>query len=64
MLTGGGSLLAGMDKLMQEKVGVDVFVAEDAISCVAIGTGRYIEQLDSGRVQEQGRTNERKRKLF
>lgn len=50
VLTGGGSLLAGFDKLMQEKIGVDVFVAEDAISCVAIGTGRYIEQLDSGRI--------------
>ena len=52
VLTGGGSLLAGMDKYMQDKIGVDVFVAEDAISCVAIGTGRYIEQLDSGRIQE------------
>jgi len=50
VLTGGGSLLAGLDKLMQEKIGVEVFVAEDAISCVAIGTGRYIEQLDSGRI--------------
>ena len=38
------------DKLMQDRIGVDVFVAEDAISCVAIGTGRYIEQLDSGRI--------------
>ena len=67
VLTGGGSLLAGMDKLMQDKIGVDFFVAEDAISCVAIGTGRYIEQLDSGRIkdpraQEQNRANDRKRR--
>lgn len=50
VLTGGGSLLSGLDKMMQEKTGVEVFVAEDALSCVAIGTGRYIEQLDSGRM--------------
>lgn len=55
VLTGGGSLLAGMDKLMQDKIGVDVFVAEDAISCVAIGTGRYIEQLESARPRENDR---------
>ena len=43
VMTGGGSLLYGLDKLIQQKTGIHAMVAEDAVSCVAIGTGRYIE---------------------
>ncbi|MPN16844.1 MreB-like protein [bioreactor metagenome] len=43
VMTGGGSLLYGLDKLIQSKTGINAMVAEDAVSCVAIGTGRYIE---------------------
>ncbi len=45
-MTGGGALLYGLDKLMEEKTGVPVHVAENAISCVAYGTGKALENLD------------------
>ncbi|MBQ4347187.1 MAG: rod shape-determining protein MreB [Firmicutes bacterium] len=47
VLTGGGSLLYGLDKLIKSKTGINTIVAEDAISCVAIGTGKYIEYITS-----------------
>ena len=46
-LTGGGCLIAGLDKLLQEKLGINVMVAEDAISCVALGTGKALDNLDA-----------------
>jgi rod shape-determining protein MreB len=39
-LTGGGALLYGLDKLISVKTGLPCYVADDAISCVAIGTGK------------------------
>lgn len=39
VLTGGGSLMHGMDQVMSEETGVPVQVAEDPVSCVAIGAG-------------------------
>lgn len=45
VMTGGGSLLRGIDQVISRETQMDVFVADDAISCVAIGTGRYVEQL-------------------
>ena len=39
----GGSLLYGLDKLIQERTGTNVMIADEAISCVAVGTGKYIE---------------------
>ncbi|WP_079412189.1 rod shape-determining protein [Alkalithermobacter paradoxus] len=53
VMTGGGSLLWGLDKLIQERTGIKVHVAEDAISCVAKGTG---EALNSLAVLEKGGT--------
>ncbi|MCQ2911829.1 MAG: rod shape-determining protein, partial [Clostridia bacterium] len=46
ILTGGGALLYGLDKLIQEKSGIDTVIADDATSCVAIGTGKYVEICD------------------
>ena len=46
-MTGGGSLVDGLDKLLQEQTGINVMIAEDAISCVAIGTGKALDNLDS-----------------
>lgn len=46
VLTGGGAILQGMDRLISEQTGVPVFLAEDPIACVAIGTGKVLEHLD------------------
>lgn len=61
VMTGGGSLLYGLDRLIKEKTGINAIVAEDSISCVAIGTGRYIEFMADG---VSGQQPTRKRKLF
>ncbi len=45
-MTGGGALLDGMDRYLSEKTKVPCYVAEDAVSCVAIGTGKALEDLD------------------
>ena len=46
-MTGGGCLVDGLDKLLSEKTGINVMVADDAISCVALGTGKALDNLDS-----------------
>jgi len=46
VMAGGGSLLNGLDKLISKRTGIPVYVAEDAISCVAIGTGQALEYID------------------
>ncbi|NLM15521.1 MAG: rod shape-determining protein MreB [Clostridiaceae bacterium] len=45
VLTGGGSLLYGLDRMLSAKIGVDVVVADDAVSCVAIGTGKALGMM-------------------
>ena len=45
-ITGGGGLVNGLDKLLEEKTGIPVMVAEDAQSCVAIGTGKALEHIE------------------
>jgi rod shape-determining protein MreB len=47
VMTGGGSLLRGLDVLLQERLKLSVHIAEDAISCVAIGTGKALEEIDA-----------------
>ena len=47
VMTGGGSMLYGLDKLIKEKTGINAIIAEDPISCVAIGTGKFIEYQSS-----------------
>lgn len=46
IMTGGGALLDGLDKLIEEVTHVPVYVAEDSVSCVAIGTGKMLEYAD------------------
>jgi len=41
-MTGGGCLVYGLDKLIQEKTGINVMIAEESVSCVAIGTGKAL----------------------
>jgi len=45
VMTGGGSLLYGLDKLIQDRTKLPCYVADDAISCVAIGTGKALEDM-------------------
>lgn len=42
LMTGGGSLLWGLDKLIAKRTGISVYIADDAISCVAKGTGEAL----------------------
>ena len=43
MLTGGGALLQGLDEVLRDETGLPVTVAEDPLTCVALGTGRALE---------------------
>lgn len=45
ILTGGGSMIAGLDKLLIEKTGIHVYLADDPLSCVARGTGASLDNL-------------------
>ena len=47
VMTGGGSLVSGFDKLVEARTGIHTVIAEDAISCVAIGTGKSLESLNN-----------------
>jgi rod shape-determining protein MreB len=42
-MTGGGSLLNNLDLVLREATKLPVFVAEDALSCVALGCGKVLE---------------------
>src|SRR5665213_1887700 len=43
VLTGGGSLLANLDTVLRNETGLPVSIADDPLSCVALGTGRVLE---------------------
>ena len=45
VLTGGGSLLRGLEDLISTKTGINTITAEEPMTAVAIGTGRYVELL-------------------
>ncbi|MBC7189634.1 rod shape-determining protein, partial [Candidatus Aerophobetes bacterium] len=45
VLTGGGSLLKNFDQLIQKETGIPAMLAEDPISCVAIGTGKALKSI-------------------
>lgn len=49
MMTGGGSLLSRLSDLVSEKTGLNVSVAEEALLCVALGTGKALEELKAMR---------------
>lgn len=46
VLTGGGAMLANLDILLRERTGLPVTVAEDPLSCVVIGSGKVLDNLD------------------
>ena len=45
VLTGGGALLHGLEDLIEENTGITTMTAEEPLTAVAIGTGKYIEFL-------------------
>jgi len=47
MLTGGGALLRGFDQLIAAETNIPVHIAEDPLSCVALGTGRALDEFDA-----------------
>jgi len=47
VLTGGGALLANMDQVIRNETGLPVSIADEALSCVALGTGKVLEHLKS-----------------
>lgn len=46
-MTGGGSLVSGFDQLVEARTGIHTEIAENAVSCVALGTGKSLDSLNS-----------------
>jgi len=46
VLTGGGALLKNLDKLLREKTGLPIIIAEDPLSTVALGCGKALDAMD------------------
>lgn len=47
MLTGGGALLSGLDKLIKEETGMPVSIAENPLDCVVMGAGKVLEEIET-----------------
>ena len=45
VLTGGGAMLKNLDRRIREETGLPVSIADDPLSCVALGTGRALEEM-------------------
>ena len=45
-MTGGGCLVYGLDKLIQQRTGINVMIAEESVSCVALGTGKALDNVE------------------
>ena len=53
VLTGGGALLRGLEELLESKTGINTMTAEEPMKCVAIGTGKYVENLSGTNHKEE-----------
>ncbi len=62
VMTGGGSLIYGFDKLIEAKTGIVTRVADDAISCVAYGTGKSLDSI--GAMQDGTMNLSRRKQMF
>ncbi|GLG02026.1 rod shape-determining protein [Alicyclobacillus hesperidum subsp. aegles] len=60
MLTGGGALVDGLDKLMKDELQVPVHIAENPMHCVVIGTGRVLESPEWNKYRDKGRKRARR----
>lgn len=60
-VTGGGALMHGIDERIKERTGIDVHIAEDPMNCVAVGTGKALDNID---VIERANINRRKRSFI
>ena len=58
VVTGGGALLYGIDKRIKQRTGIEVRIAENPMDCVAIGTGKALENID---ILQKNAINRRKR---
>lgn len=58
IITGGGALLYGIDERIKQRTGINVKIAENPMDCVAIGTGRALENID---VLQKSAINRRRR---
>ncbi len=56
-LTGGGALLSGLDKIIKIETGMPVCVAEYPLDCVALGTGKCLEEGNLRKILYQNRTS-------
>jgi rod shape-determining protein MreB len=45
-MTGGGAMLYGLDHMLSNRIGIDVYLAQDPVSCVVIGTGKALDMMD------------------
>ncbi len=52
VLTGGGCLLANLDQVLRDETGLPVSIADDPLSCVALGTGKALEDVSSKHMLE------------
>ena len=46
VLTGGGALLKNLDILLREETGLPVLIADDPLTCVVMGSGKALDQID------------------
>jgi rod shape-determining protein MreB len=46
VLAGGGALLRNLDVLLREETGLPVVIAEDPLSCVVLGSGKVLDEID------------------
>lgn len=60
IMTGGGSLLTGLDKKIQERIGIKVRVADNPIAAVVLGTGKALQWMDKMNSGEMGREHSRR----
>jgi rod shape-determining protein MreB len=57
VMTGGGALLWGLNKLIEKRTGIPVYIADEAVSCVAKGTGNALDSIDMLQRSQSAKTS-------